>query len=413
MMKIWKLEVKRILKSKMTLVFIAVALGLSILLSVNLVQGMQLLDREYNKAYTGMDAIRKARELGAPHEGPVTPEKLLAINEAYVAAASEYGGTDNMPEEVYQERIWPLRQLVNLVGEITFDEETGFTKPPEERTEADILGYYENRDAFIANKLAEKDLRNNPVGLERALSINASVEKPFVYYVYTGWFDGGENLGILILLLVMILAAVTAPVFSSEYQTGSDSILRCTKNGRGKLAAAKICASLLIAVLLFMLCFGLMFGVFCAAFGTESFAASVQMVLSACIAPLTIGGMNAVMFVSGLLGLMAVIAFTLFVSSNCKTPMITLIIAVVMILAPTVIRLFGGGALAAWIRLCLPSSGLGLGSGMFYELLIHNTFLTVGKLAIWSPYMILGTSVVYTVLFILLTLRSYKRHEAA
>ena len=413
MTKIWKLEIKRILKSKMTLVFIAVAIGLSMLLSVNLVRGMQLLDREYNKAYTGMDAIRKAREMAAPYEGEVTPEKLLAVNAAYVAAAAEYGGTDNMPEEVFQERIWPLRQLVNLVGEITFDEATGFTKPPEERSEADILGYYENRDDFIAAKLAEKDLRNNPAGLERALAINARVEKPFVYYAYTGWLDGGENLGLLALLLVLIAAAVTAPVFSSEYQTGSDSILRCTKHGRGRLAGAKIGASLLIALLLFLLCFGIMFGVFCAAFGTESLAASLQVALSACIAPLSIGGMNAVVFLSGLLAMAAVTAFTLFVSSNCKTPMITLIIAVVMILVPTVIRLFGGGTVAAWIRLCLPSSALGLGSGMFYELLIHNTFLTAGRLAIWSPYMILGASVVYTALFILLTLRSYKKHEAA
>ena len=116
MSKIWRLELKRILKARMTLVFVAVALGLSALLAISLVRGMQLLDREYNKAYTGMAAIKKAREIAAQSEGEVTPEKLLAANEAYVAAAAEYSGTDNMPETVYQQRIWPVRKFVNLVG---------------------------------------------------------------------------------------------------------------------------------------------------------------------------------------------------------------------------------------------------------------------------------------------------------
>lgn len=46
-----------------------------------------------------------------------------------------------------------------------------------------------------------------------------------------------------IFLLAILCAVIVAPVFSTEYQTGADDIIRCTKNGRMRLATVKIASA--------------------------------------------------------------------------------------------------------------------------------------------------------------------------
>jgi len=413
MSRMFGLELKRIIKTKSTLIFIAAALAISCLFAVNLIQGMRLLDREFNRVYVGMDAINKVHELAKPHEGYVLPEKLVEANERYVELAEKYGGAENIPEDVYQNEIWELREFINLVGAVSNDPQTGMTIPPEKRENEDIADFYSMRREFIEEELEGKELKGDTAGQENALELNSRVDEPFFYNAYIGWGDALENITMVILLLVMICAAITAPVFSSEYQTGSDSILRCTKNGRGKLAITKILAAVLIAAAIFVMCMAAMIGIFCAAFGVEGLATSVQMMMPQSIAPLNFGETGIIVITSGLLSFVAVVCFTLFVSSRSRAPMITLIIAFVVILLPTVMRVFGNGNVMQWIRFCLPSGGIGFGNAIYYELLANVDFLRIGAASIWSPYVIVAASAICIVLFMLLTVRSYKRHEVA
>lgn len=406
-----RLEIKRILKSKMSIIFIALGLILSIFIALSLIRGIQILDRDFNRLYTGIDAIEKMKEITKEHEGDVTLEKLIEANEKYTSIVNEYGGVDNVPEEVYQEKIRPIRIFVNLVGEVTNDEETGFTIPPEERSEEDIRSFYENRDKYIEKELSTKSLRNNPSGLKKALEINNSVKKPFKYQSYMDWIDIAENITLVIFIVAAISIAITCPVFSSEYQSGSDSILRCTKKGRTKLAVTKIISCLLIATILFILCVCVMWGIFISVFGTEGLASSVQISLLSSIAPVTFGQGIAITIVSGLITLLAIVSFTLFISSKCRNPMIALIICFIMLLLPTVLRIFGGENIINWIQLCLPSGGIGLGVGMLYELIIFVKFLTVGSFSFWSPYVLIIAAIIQLPLFFGLAVRGYNKYE--
>ena len=61
------------------------------------------------------------------------------------------------------------------------------------------------------------------------------VKKP--YEIYPGYnTDAMDYQMLLAYVLVLLCTVIAAPVFTSDYQTGADDILRCTKYGTVKLA---------------------------------------------------------------------------------------------------------------------------------------------------------------------------------
>ena len=238
------------------------------------------------------------------------------------------------------------------------------------------------------------------------------METPFVYRSYRGWGNGIENTAILVFLLTLICATIAAPIFSSEYQTGSDHILRCTRHGRTRLAISKLVSAALLSAVLFSLCMAVITGLLSAVLGAEGLKTSLQMMLPTAIAPMTLGQVNWAVMLFGLATLLATTCFTLFVSAKSRAPITALIIAVVVILLPTILRALAGGNLAQWVRFCLPSGGTGFGSSVYYELTFSTNFLRIGSLSFWSPYVIGGAALVNTLLFAFLSVHAYKRHEA-
>ena len=65
-----------------------------------------------------------------------------------------------------------------------------------------------------------------------------------------------------------------------------------------------------------------------------------------------------------------------------------------------------GGKLASWMRVLLPSGGLG-GSNAFLYALTDFEFLKIGSLSVWTPWLLLVVPVLEIPLFLWLTVRSY------
>lgn len=412
-MRMFGLEIKRVLKTKLTIILILIALAISILLPINLAQGMAIYDREGDIIYTGTEAIEITRSLAERFEGGLTPENLVIANKEYVAAMSEYESKYDMPEDIYREKIWPVRDLVNIVGSISIDPNTGTTIPPELRSDEDIANFYQNRTEFMEAYLEAKQSLKDPARFEKAMAINSEIKEPYTYTSAFGWLDSADNLNQIVFVLALLCAAIAAPIFSSEYQTGSDSILRSTKNGRRKLAIVKTGGTLFTSTLLYLACSGIAMGIFCSSFGTEGLASQMQIVFVESIAPLTFGDFMAVIFISGLLTTIAVTCFTLFISTISKTSMVTLIIAFVIVLLPTIISFISGGDIATWIRLCSPAGGVGFGNSIFFEIYALINILKIGSVCVWSPVVILVASVVNIIVFTMLSVVSYNKHEVA
>ena len=121
----------------------------------------------------------------------------------------------------------------------------------------------------------------------------------------------------------LLCVVIAAPVFTSDYQTGADDILRCTKHGHGKMAVCKILSALLICGGAFLLCSIVWIVITNALFGWESTKTSIQFIFSISSLPdLTVGETQWVNLASSFFMFFAVIQIPLFlgmaVYSHCK-----------------------------------------------------------------------------------------------
>ena len=115
---------------------------------------------------------------------------------------------------------------------------------------------------------------------------------------------------------------------------------------------------------------------------------------------------------SGLLTMLASISLTMWVSSMQPNTVMVLVISAAALALPMFADHYLDYPVSDWIRLLLPGGGTGLQNSMYYELPDFK-FLTVGSLAIWTPFVMLAAPVIETPVFALLAKRAYTRHECA
>ncbi len=417
MKRMMALELKRVAKTRSTWMLSVGALLLSVimaLLVISFARHYYLRENGMEARLTGREAIQENQEMLRPIEGSLTPEKIQAAFETYHEVYEAYGANmADVPDDIYYQKIYPINFILDGVREVYVDQSTGIPVPLDEISPEEAANFYEQRTERLGDYLSKK-YKDAPDVARKALVTNEKVKAPF-YYVYgIGDSDTTEYLTMCIFLLVMICAVIAAPIFSADYQSGADDILRCTKHGRRRLAVVKLLSSILLTTAIFAVCVTTFILVSYAAFGWDSLKTTLQLVFSAIsFVPLTVGEANMLVVFSGLLTFLATVCFTLFLSSKFKNPLTTLGLAIGGCLLPTILSFAGSGAhIEDWIRLCLPSGGVGLRNSFFFELTDFN-FLPLGPISIWTPYIIPVAAGIEIILFFALAIRSYSRHEAS
>ena len=410
------LELKRVAKTRSTWILAAGALLLSIimaLLVISFARHWNLDENGTEVRLTGRDAIQANQEMMKPIEGELTTEKIRTVFETYHEVYETYGAKiEDIPKEIYYQKIAPISAILNGVREVYVDNSTGIPVPLYEISPEEAANFYEQRTERLAGYLSQ-EYKDFPNAVEQALTMNEKVKAPF-YYVYgVGDSDTSEYLTMCIFLLVMLCTVIVAPIFSADYQSGADDILRCTKHGRRRLAVVKLLSAILLTTVIFAACVSAFILISYTAFGWDSLKATLQIAFSAIsFVPLTIGEANTLVVFSGLLTFLATVCFTLFLSTKFKNPITVLGLALGSCLLPTILSFAGSGAnIENWIRLCLPSGGVGLRNSFFFELTEFH-FLPLGSISVWTPYIILIAAGIEIALFFILAVRSYTQHEA-
>ncbi|MCI8810439.1 MAG: hypothetical protein HFF84_10015, partial [Oscillibacter sp.] len=67
------------------------------------------------------------------------------------------------------------------------------------------------------------------------------------------------------------------------------------------------------------------------------------------------------------------------------------------------------GALSTWLCSILPASGTSIQASILYAITDFK-FLSLGGLAVWTPYAMIGACIIEIPLFAFLAVRSYCRH---
>lgn len=164
-------------------------------------------------------------------------------------------------------------------------------------------------------------------------SMASKVDTPLQYGYYEGWEIIMSSFELL-MFAILAICIVIAPVFSGEYQAGTDAVILSGKYGKTKLITAKIVSSLLFAILAFTLHVVVACGLPLAAFGANGWNLPVQIANTTIPYPFTF--LQATLLSIGIiyLILLAMIGLTLLLSSKMKTPYLVLIVLVPILFIP-------------------------------------------------------------------------------
>jgi hypothetical protein len=240
MKRMLALELKRVAGTRSTWMLAAGALLLSVMMALFVISFARYYYPDENgreARLTGREAIQAKREMSKAIEGRLTQDKIKAAYETYHEVYNAY--KDHIPLEVYYEKIYPVSTVLSRVREVYVNESTGIPLAFNEISPEEAADFYERRTVRLQNYMASK-YRDAPDAQSQALAMNGKVETPFAYVYGVGDSDTADYLTFCIFLLALICTVIAAPVFSAEYQSGADDILRCTKHGRHRLAVVKL-----------------------------------------------------------------------------------------------------------------------------------------------------------------------------
>ncbi|OLU44190.1 hypothetical protein [Faecalibaculum rodentium] len=413
-MRLFFLEMKRILSSRIAQVLMALALLCSLLLAwlpVTYCYSTFTNAQGQEVTLTGLESVAFEKNLQVAAAGEVTPEKVKAAVEHYQACLRSYGVTESydLPPGVYEREIMPVSPLLHGVKEAFADPETGMAPSIMEIDPDRLDSWYEICEQRIASLMAMEQ-PGSQAAQKTAMDMYRSVPKPFQVWpgMNTASLDYQNMLGFLMLLFCVVLAA---PSFAAGYQSGADDIFRSTRYGRKQLAIVRIGASMCLSSLWFLGCSVVYLVTANSLFGWECVQTSLQMMYSIVSLPgWSIGQLQVFFAGAATLSVLASVSLTMFVSTRCRSALSALAVSLLLCLLPTVAVMTMPGQLSTWLATLLPAGGTGIQASFLYAVTDFQ-FLTAGELAIWTPWAMLAAWVLEIPLFAWLAIRAYDRHQ--
>lgn len=236
--------------------------------------------------------------------------------------------------DAYWNKVAPREKLLNLIANTYSDpnERWGYNNLPD----LDIkegTHFYQRMEEKIQAVLDSPSRALSREQKEYWGSMADKADTPLQYGYYGGW-EIIINSFELLMFALLAVCIVVAPVFSGEYQSGTDAVILSAKYGKTKLTTAKITASFLFGTAAFILHILVAFVLPLAAFGIDGYDLPVQIANTAIPYPFTF--LQAVLINIGIiyLVLLAMIGLTLMLSAKMKSPYFVLIILVPVLFIP-------------------------------------------------------------------------------
>lgn len=412
-MILYRMELKRLCRTRMTAVLLAIALVLAVVMAylpVTFIGWMELDVNGNEVSYTGIKAIRKRQENQV--SGTITPDVMQEALETYQRVYRQYDASsiNDIPTEVFYKELARYQPFVNNAKEAFADPKTGMAPGVMGLTAEDMQHFYDQLPNRLGSVIwLEQD---GKPGYAQAQAIAQkkfdAVQKPFTYSFGVS-SDAMDYQTLLGLLLTLLCAVIAAPVFASDAQTGAQDIQLCTKNGGLRLAAAKLAAAFSVTGAAYLLCGVVWVLVTNTLFGWESTKTSVQWLFSVTsLLPYTVGQLEWVMLAENFLLFFAEVAFVLAASAWAKNNLTALSAALLSVVAPLVVYMIVPGSLGEWLSTLLPAGGIGLSNALLYKMISFD-FLYAGGHAFFQADMLLALAPVKILLLVGLAAWGYRR----
>lgn len=419
-----RVEMKRVLKTRSTWGLFAIAFALSLFFAFYTIRHEAYY--QYENGRTEIIRGPKAYELKQDRydmiSGKITPEIMADALKIYHETIGKYGDDYSVPAEISDKVLGPYSPVYTWIMQ-AFTDKNGIHYSIADLSPEQMENFNVER-IMTLQRLLEKKYDKATQVKEYAMAHVDMGRETFDYNFGIGSTHTFDNLGMLTFIITLICMVIAAPVFSADYASGADDILRCTRDGKRRLAITKLCSAFIIGLGVFIICIGIFLIAIYAVFGFNDITSAELLNVMYNPDSLTAMGILGMILLSNLLSFMAMYSFTLLLSSRFKNSILVLALSIAIAILPTIIRMFGAGGSFAidgvggaegniinWIRFCLPSGGLTMVGSMLDEL-VSLHFLWLGDWVIWSSYLLLAAAAVQIPIWLGLSVRFYRKHEA-
>lgn len=216
-MRLFMLEMKRLVKTRRTLILVFIALVFSVIMAY-LPVSFESINRPGEDGsiveLDGLEALQFKKNYYRKTNGEVTPEKVAEALRIYQSYVREYGTLDEVPLDLYVENILAVRPVLQGLSEAFADPKTGIGTDlmkinPDEVEES----YYEKCRNHL-NDIMNLEQKKYPAARQYAADKYSKVEVPF--QLYTGVSrDAFDYTELYILVLMVLCTAIAAPIFAN------------------------------------------------------------------------------------------------------------------------------------------------------------------------------------------------------
>lgn len=410
MKRLVKYELLKIVRKKSTLIIMAISLILTAFLF-----GIPIIQYQtYNQ-----DGVIKGME-GITYEKAQASGYSVALTNEYVEkTVQEVRALFDDPDNVgfdgnekflignaYWEQIAPREKLLRLISTNYADqgEYAGYNSLPELDVNggADFYGARNEKIEALLNS-PSRDMTDGQKEYWR--NMNSHVETPFHYGYYEGWEIILTSFELL-MFAILSVCIVIAPVFSSEYQAGTDAVILSAKYGKTKLITAKIVASFLFAVLAFTVHILVACGLPLAFFGADGWNLPLQILGTTIPYPFTLLQMILINVGVIYLVLIAMVGLTLLLSAKMKTPYMVLVVLVPVLFIPMFLTPTGTTGIYNQLLFLLPYRSTMPEFAKYISYPIGGLVLDI----LWVRAIVY---VIFTAILIPFARRGFKKHQVS
>lgn len=333
-----KYEFLKILRKKSTHIVMAVSLMITAFLFGLPVMQYQTYNQDgVIKGIQGIDYDKKQYE-----------NISLALTEEYITETIEqvqqlfenpnnvgYDGKEQfLVGDAYWEKIAPREKLLNMIAKTYANpnESAGYNTLSDLDI-ADGANFYQAIQKKLEACLNDTSRSMTETQKKYWSNMAGKVDIPLEYGYYEAWEVIISSFELL-MFAILAICIVIAPVFSGEYQAGTDAVILSGKYGKTKLIRAKIIATLIFGTLAFVLHIIVACGIPIMAFGTDGWNLPVQIANTTIPYPFTFLETTLLNVSIVYLVLLAIIGLTLLLSSKMKSPYLVLTVLVPVLFIP-------------------------------------------------------------------------------
>lgn len=353
-----KYELLKILRKKSTLLIMTISLILTAFLF-----GLPIMQYQtYNQdgVLQGTEGIKYEKEQASQYSVSLTDEfveeTVQEVNELFKNPDNVgFDGNEKfLIGDAYWENIAPKEKLLRLIA--TNYAEQGAYAGYNSLPELDLGGganFYEARNEKIETILNASSRDMSEKQKEYWREMNSDVETPLRYAYHEGWEVIITSFELL-MFAILSVCIVIAPVFSSEYQAGTDAVILSAKYGKTKLITAKIVSSFLFAILAFTVHLIVACGLPLAFFGVDGWNLPLQILGTTIPYPLSLLQMTLINLGVIYLVVIAMAGLTLLLSAKMKTPYLVLAVLVPVLFIPMFLTPTGTAGIYNQLLFLLP-----------------------------------------------------------